>query len=215
MNNIEKQNLIIKKLLEDNWNIESVKYTGRCELIATKKYAKIAITTEECVCHGGRMWINDMHTNNYYEITHDEYDESKGITDSSSELKYIIENEMMDYVNRYSTFVYKLVKINEYGKNYDGTQKERVSYYSNMEALAEIVTDGESVKDIHAIDEVRHQYPNENVYCITKRIYKKSEYSWEQNRIWFKHIRYERKDENSEFNETDSYEMYVEIFNKQ
>ena len=32
MNNIEKQNLIIKKLLEDNWNIESVKYTGRCEL---------------------------------------------------------------------------------------------------------------------------------------------------------------------------------------
>ena len=101
---------------------------------------------------------------------------------------------MMDYVNRYSTFVYKLVKINEYGKNYDGTQKERVSYYSNMEALAERVTDGESVKDIHAIDEVRHQYPNENVYCITKRIYKKSEYSWEQNRIWFKHIRYERKD---------------------
>ena len=215
MNNIEKQNLIIKKLLEDNWNIESVKYTGRCELIATKKYAKIAITTEECVCHGGRMWINDMHTNNYYEITHDEYDESKGITNSSSELKYIIENEMMDYVNRYSTFVYKLVKINEYGKNYDGTQKESVSYYSNMEALAERVTDGESVKDIHAIDEVRHQYPNENIYCITKRIYKKSEYSWEQNRIWFKHIRYEKKDKNSEFNETDSYEMYVEIFNKQ
>ena len=33
------------------------------------------------------MWINDMHTNNYYEITHDEYDESKGITNSSSELK--------------------------------------------------------------------------------------------------------------------------------
>lgn len=215
MNNIEKQNLIIEKLLEDKWNIESVEYTGRCELIATKKYAKIAITTEECVCHGGRMWINDLHTNNYYEITHDTYDESKGITDSSSELRYIIENEMMDYVNRYSTFVYKLVKINEYGENYDGTKKETVSYYSSMEALAERVTEEETIKDIYCIDEVKHQYPNENIYCITKRIHKESQYSWEQNRIWFKRISFERKDKNSEFDETGSYEMYVEIFNKQ
>ena len=76
------------------------------------------------------------------------------------------------------------------------------------------IVNGEEVKDIHVIDEVKHQYPNENIYCITKRIYKDAEYSWEQNRIWFKQIRYERKDRYSEFNETDSYEMYVEIFNK-
>lgn len=214
MNNIEKQNLIINKLLEDNWKIESISYTGRCELIATKKFARISITTEECLCHGGRMWINDKHTNNYYEITHDEYDESLGITDSSSELKYIIENEMMDYVNRYSTFVYKLTKINEYGTNSDGTQKESVSYYSNMKSLAYCVTDGEDIEDIHIIDKVKHQYPNRNIYCITERIEKEAKYSWEQNRIWFKHTRFQRKDENSEFKEDSSYEMYVEIFNK-
>lgn len=210
----EKQNLIIDKLLKNGWKIISVEYIGRCPIVAKKMFAEIIITTEECMCHGGRMWINDKHTNNYYEISHDEYDESKGITDSSSELKFIIENEMMDYVNRYSTFVYKLVKINEYGTNYDGTQKEDVSYYSNMESLARRVTDGEDVKDIHIIDEVKHQYPNENIYCITKRIYKEEKYSWEQNRIWFKHIRYERKNANSEFIEKGSYEMYVEIFNK-
>ena len=214
MNNIEKQNLIMSKLLKDNWNIESVSYTGRCELIATKKYAKIAITTEECVCHGGRMWINDLHTNNYYEITHDTYDESKGITDSSSELRYIIENEMMDYVNRYSTFVYKLVKINEYGENYDGTENQKVSYYSSMENLAYGVCENKDIKDIYMIDDVEYQPPNENIYYITKKIQKESEYSWEQNRIWFKKTQYQRKDKNSNFKEERSFEMYVEIFNK-
>ena len=214
MNNIEKQNLIISKLLEDNWDIESVEYTGRCELIATKRYAKISITTEECLCHGGRMWINDNHTNNYYEISHYEYDESKGITDSSSELKYIIENEMMDYVNRYSTFVYKLTKINEYGKNSDGTEKQEVSYYSSMEDLAYEVCKNKDVKDIYIIDEVKYQPPSEDIYYITKKIQKESKYSWEQNRIWFKKTQYQRDDKNSDFKEERSFEMYVEIFNK-
>lgn len=214
MNNIEKQNLIINKLIEDNWKIESIDYTGRCELIATKKFARIGITTEECLCHGGRMWINDKHTNNHYEITHDEYDESLGITDSSSELKYIIENEMMDYVNRYSTFVYKLTKINEYGTNSDGTQNEKVYYFSNMENLAYMIAENKEVKDIHIIDKIKYQCPNPDIYYITEKIDKKAEYSWEQNRIWFKKTEYKRKDKNSEFEEKRSYEMYVEIFNK-
>lgn len=209
---IEKQNLIIKKLTDDNWFIESVDYTGRCQIIATKRYAEISITTEECLCHGGRMWIRDNHTNNYYEISHDEYDDKKGITDSSSELKYIIENEMMDYVNRYSTFVYKLTKINEYGKNYDGTQKEDVKYYSNMECLANAICENEDFKDIHMIDKVKYQCPNPDIYYITEKIDKESKYSWEKNRIWFKKTRFERKD--NEFCETNSFEMYVEIFNK-
>lgn len=214
MNNIEKQNLIISKLLEDNWDIKSVEYTGRCKLIATKRFAKISITTEECLCHGGRMWIDDEHTNNYYEISHDKYDESKGITDSSSELKYIIENEMMDYVNRYSTFVYKLTKINEYSKNSDGTENQRVSYYSSMEDLAYSVCENKDVKDINIIDEVKYQPPNEDIYYITKKIQKESKYSWEQNRIWFKKTEYQRDDKNSDFKEKRSFEMYVEIFNK-
>lgn len=214
MNNIEKQNLIIEKLIADNWQIESVEYTGRCLLKAKKKFAEIGITTEECMCHGGRLWINDLHTNQYYELTHDEYDESLGITDSTSELKYIIENEMMDYVNRYSTFVYKLTRINRFGTNYDGTKKEEVEYFSNMESLAYRITDEKDIKDIHIIDEIKHQPPNENIYYITKKIEKDAEYSWEKNRIWFEQTRYERKDKNREFEKTDSYEMYVEIFKK-
>ena len=214
MNNIEKQNLIMNKLINDGWEIKTVKYIGRCELVAKKKYAEISITTEECACHGGRMWISDKHTNNHYEISHDEYDESKGITDSSSELKYIIENEMMDYVNRYSTFVYKLTKINEYGKNSDGTENKKVSYYSSMESLAYAICENKDIKDIYMIDDVEYQPPNKNIHYITKSIKKESKYSWERNRVWFKKIKYERKNEYSEFEEKYSYEMYVEIFNK-
>lgn len=215
MDKIEKQKLIIEKLISDGWDIKSVDYTGRSPIAASKRFAEIMITTEECACHGGRMWINDLHTNNHYEISHAAYDESLGIVDSSTELKYIIENEMMDYVNRYSTIVYKLTKINEYGTNYDGTQSEKVEYFSNMEDLAYRILDGEeNIKDIYVIDEVKHQYPNEDIYNITKRIKKEAQYSWEESRIWFERTRYERKNKDSEFEKDRSFEMYVEIFNK-
>lgn len=207
--------LIVDKLIENDWEVVSVEYTGRNSVIANKKYAKIEITTEECMCHGGRMWISDKHTNNYYEISHDEYDETKGITDSSSELKYIIENEMMDYVNRYSTFVYKLVMINQYGKNSDGTIKENTEYFSDMKSLARRVTDGNDIiEDINTIDKVNTQYPNKDIYCITERINKQAKYSWQENRIWFKRTRFKNNNKKNQFEEDSNFEMYVEIFNK-
>jgi hypothetical protein len=211
---IEKQNLIISKLVEDGWQVTQVSYGGRSPITAKKKFAEIVITTEECWCHGGRLWITDAHTHNFYEISHPTYDEDLGITDSSSELKYIIENEMMDYVNRYSSVVYKLVKINEYGKQVNGADKEEVIYYGNMETLARRIAET-NISDIFAIEKEKYQCPNENVYYITERIYKEGKYSWEKERIWFKKTEFNRANKQEEFKEVRSFEMYVEIFNKQ
>lgn len=212
METLEKQNLIIKKLIENKWEVESVSMQGRCEIIATNKYAKISIATEECLCHGGRMWIGSKHTGNYFEISHPCYDESLGITDSSSELKYIIENEMMEYVNKLSKFIYKLVKINEYG-NKNGCDNEDVRYYADMGCLCRAITE-EEISNIFMIEEVKHQCPNKNIFYITKRICKEEKYSWEKGRLWFEQTKYSREDENSEFTIERTYEMYVDIFNK-
>ena len=211
---IDKQTKIMKKLTENGWKIISCSFEGRCEILASKRWETISITTEECLCHGGRMWINGQHSGSHFEISHPEYDESLGIVDSSTELDWIIENEMMEYVDKLSTFVYKLVKINEYGKN-NGVDNERISYYANMKSLCDAVTNGKEVDDLFLIDEIKHQYPNPNIYCITKRIYKEEKYSWQKGRIWFEQTRYEKKDRDKEFKPTGTYEMYVDIFNKQ
>lgn len=213
MDVIDKQTKIMKKLIENGWEVLSCSFEGRCEVVAKKRWEEISITTEECVCHGGRMWINDSHGTNHFEISHPEYDESLGIVDSSTELDWIIENEMMEYVNKLSTFVYKLVKINEYGKK-NGADNESITYYADMKSLCYAITDGEKIDDLFLIDKIKHQYPNENIYCVTKRIFKQEKYSWQKGRIWFEQTRYERKDKNSEFKPERTYEMYVDIFNK-
>ena len=213
MDVIDKQTKIMKKLIENGWEVLSCSFEGRCEVVAEKRWEEISITTEECVCHGGRLWINGSHSTNHFEISHPEYDESLGIVDSSTELDWIIENEMMEYVNKLSTFVYKLVKINEYGQK-NGADDERVSYYADMKSLCYAVTDDKKFDDLFLIDEIKHQYPNENIYCVTKRIFKQEKYSWQKGRIWFERTRYERKNKNGEFKPERTYEMYVDIFNK-
>ena len=213
MDTIDKQTKIMKKLTENGWKVISCSFTGRCKVVAQKRWEEISITTEECLCHGGRMWIDSNHSTNHFEISHPEYDESLGIVDSSTELDWIIENEMMEYVNKLSTFVYKLVKINEYGKK-NGADNESITYYADMKSLCHAITDGEKIDDLFLIDEIKHQYPNEDIYCVTKRIFKAEQYSWEKGRIWFEHTRYERKDKKSEFESKRTYEMYVDIFKK-
>ena len=147
MNTLEKQMMITQILTDNGWEVTDISMTGRCEIKANKRWSNISIYTEECMCHGGRMWINEKHTKTNYEISHPEYDESLGITDSSTELEWIIKNEMMEYVNKLSKMVYKLVKINEYGQS-TGHDKEDTTYFSSMESLAYRVTDGEDIKDI-------------------------------------------------------------------
>lgn len=144
MDVIDKQTKIMKKLTENGWEVLSCSFEGRCEVLAQKRWETISITTEECMCHGGRMWINGSHSTNHFEISHPEYDESLGIVDSSTELDWIIENEMMEYVNKLSTFVYKLVKINEYGKR-NGADNEDTSYFADMKSLCYRITEGEKL----------------------------------------------------------------------
>lgn len=210
---LEKQNKIINKLIENGWKIISCEFTGRCEITASKRWIRISITTEECSCHGGRMWINSEHANAYYEISHPTYDESLGIVDSSTELDWIIENEMMESIDKLSTFVYKLVKINEYG-NRNGADEKRTTYFADMKSLCWNICEGNVVDDLFLIDEVKYQCPNTNIYYITKRIHKEERYSWDRNRIWFEQTKYERKNKESEFKAERTYEMYVDIFDK-
>ncbi len=212
MDVIDKQTKIMKKLTENGWTVLSCSFAGRCEVVAKKRWEEISITTEECTCHGGRMWINGNHSTNHFEISHPEYDESLGIVDSSTELDWIIENEMMEYVNKLSTFVYKLIKINEYGKK-NGADNEDTSYFADMKSLCYRITEGAEIEDLFLIDEIKYQCPNPDIYYVTKRVFKEEKYSWEKGRVWFEQTRYE-KDKNSEFKPTKTYEMYVDIFKK-
>src|SRR5690554_1441411 len=207
----EKTQKIVKKLMENGWEVTSVEYQNRHAVYAEKKFAKVSISTEMCECHGGRMWINDNHTGNHFVIEHETYDESLGINDPSSELDYIIENEMMEIVNLFDTFVYKLTKINEYGKDTSGLDKETVKYFNSMKALTEYAFGEE--KDIFAIEKIKKTYPNPNVYDEIERVYKVAEHSWQRGRIWFVNRRYE-KDQNGFFQLKNEYEMYISIFEK-
>lgn len=211
---MDKQLKIIKKLEENGWKIISCSFEGRNQIVATKRWEEISITTEECLCHGGRMWIHGEHTNTDYEISHPTYDESLGIVDSSTELDWIIENEMMDYVNKLETVIYKLVKINEWGKT-NGVGQEKSTYYGNMESLCYAICEEDNIDDLFLIDEVKHQYPNPERYTITKHIYKETKYSWEKNRIWFERTEYRHKKNDAEPIVERQYEMYVDIFHKQ
>lgn len=215
MDEHETSSLIVDKLVNEDWSIDSINYANRITVCATKMFAKIEISTEECLCHGGRLWITNLYTNNYYEIAHERYDKSLGITDSSSELRYIIENEMMPKVREFDSFVYKLTKINEYGPNSDGTRSEKVTYYKNLLDLVRSITkDSSCTLDLFAINTYPITFLNKNYSAIVERIYKDAQYPWEQNRIWFKYKLFVRDKNTKEMEFEREYEMYVSIFEK-
>ena len=186
MTKIETNNLIINKLLSDGWDIESCYYWGRGPVVAHKNFAKVEISTEECLCHGGRLWITDLHTGNNYELAHATYCPSLSITDSSSELAYIIENEMIPKLREFSSFIYKVTVINEFGPNSDGTTNEKVRYYNNPSALVKAVTeDSNCIKDILALQTYTYRVPNGLIKYTTERIHKPSPYPHSDSELWF------------------------------
>lgn len=218
MNVIEKQQMIMEVLIKAGWTIEKVEYTGRCLITAKKNFAEIGITTEECSCHGGRIWVSDPHTNQYYEISHEEYDESVGITDADSELKWEIQNELKKYLDRYSKFVYKLVVINKYGQK-NGVDVEETTYFASMESVTRRLFDGseptEKITDYNMITEtVEGYHPNPNIKEVIIPITKEERYSWERNRTWFKIQYVKRKDSKSEWVVDHEYEAYIGVFRK-
>ena len=218
MNVIEKQQMIMEVLIKEGWTIEKVEYTGRCLITARKNFAEIGITTEECLCHGGRIWISDPHTNQYYEISHETHDESLGITDSDSELRWEIQNELQDYLNRYSKFVYKLVVINKYGRK-NGADVEETSYFASMESVTRRLFDGsepkEKITDYNMITErVEGYHQNPDIKEVIIPISKEERYSWECGRTWFKIQYTKRKDSKSEWIVDHEYEAYISVFRK-
>lgn len=218
MNVIEKQQMIMEVLIKEGWTIETVDYTGRCLIKARKNFAEIGITTEECSCHGGRIWVTDMHTDRSYEISHEEYDESVGITDADSELRWEIQNELKKYLDRYSKFVYKLVIINKYGQK-NGVDVEETTYFASMESVTNRLFDGskptEKITDYNMITETIEGYhPNPNVKEVIIPISKEERYSWERNRTWFKVQYVTRKDSKSEWKVDHEYEAYIGVFRK-
>lgn len=203
-------------LLENGWKILGVTY-GSCSAVkAEKNHARVSISFEVCLCHGGRMWIYEEHTDQTLTIEHATYDESLGITDGWSEIDYIVEHEMLDKINEFKGFIYKLTKINEYGKHSSGVNKEDVSYYADIKYLTKHILDGETtdIADYNQIEKEKINYPNRNIYATVERIFKQEEYSFNKDRVWFKHSRYERKDDKGEFKLDREFEMFVTMFNK-
>lgn len=225
MTDIETVNRIVNKLTENGWTILSTEYTGRRLIKARKNFSMIQITSEECVCHGGRMWITDEHCDAWTEISHGAYNKDLGITDSDSELKYIIDNEMIPALTDLSHMIYKVVTIR---KKSSGVTEEKATYYNSLElatlglfdnsrmAAADVFNDANNMQ---IGDEVTATFPNENMKDIFKRVAPPENAYRSEGRIYVKQIRFSRKDKKDEFTEDPSrYDYgtirYLEVFRK-
>lgn len=225
MNSVETVNRIINKLIENGWTILSADFTGRYQVKAKKKYSNVSITTEECLCHGGRMWISDEHCKVWKEISHASYDSSLGITDSDSELKYIIDNEMIPALAELGHMVYKVVKIK---KGQSGALSEESDYYNSLEGATSALfnysrTASESIgNDINKLDigeRVVATYPNECVKSEFERIEVPKDVYRAEGRIYVKQIEFSKENKKDEFKEDPSRYghgtiRYMEVFRK-
>lgn len=211
MNNYDKLQLICKKFIENGWEVLSTERTS-CKV--KKAFAILNVYFEECTCHGGRISISEEgHTESYYRIEHECYDESKGIVDSETELLWEIENELMEVVNKnFSHLTYKVCFINEYGQK-DGKDDERVRYVKDAEtALNCLISGGRKSYpdgDLYTLTELVVQCPNPVCRYKYKRIYKEVKYSWDRNKTWFE-IQYTDNDGKT----WRTYEAYVSVFEK-
>lgn len=226
MTSIETVNRIIEKLISDGWTIISTEYTGRNTVNAVKKYSKVSITTEECLCHGGRMWISDEHCNTYTEISHGEYDSSLGIVNSDTELKYIIDNEMLPALKELGHTIYKTVCIRQ---NSSGATEEKPTYHTALRYASAALFDhcnsliGTAVyEDANVLsigETIMGTYPNSLMGVKFERIPVPENTFRGENRIYIKQIPLSRKRVEDEFTEdTKSYNYgtirYLEVFKK-
>jgi hypothetical protein len=176
---------IIQKLLENGYSIKNIE--GNYITAYDKQNIEFGIGHERCMCHGGRLSISSEHCRFYKRFESDFYDETKGITDSDSELQYHIDNDLIPTIELIDKYIYKVVKKRPgYYKD-----KDEIEYFDTPTIIGRRLIDKEV--DIFSIDEQTITHPNENVIDKIENV------KFNDGRLEFDKFRYERKDKKDEF----------------
>ena len=148
----------------------------------------VEVSWEMCMCHGGRVWVSQKQTNIHIELSSPEYDTDKGIVDPETELAWRIENELVDTVKSFSSYVYVVVETGKYLDN-----EVNYHYFNSSEKASEYLF-GQKGYDVNVqYGTVTYQPPNPDM---------KTEYKYvndDNGRITFEATEYHRKCESDPF----------------
>ena len=154
----------------------------------------VEITWEMCMCHGGRLWLNQRQTNIGIELSSDEYDEDKGIVSPETELAWRIDNELVGAIDRFKCYVHVVDSIGEYG-NPDRKKRE---YFDSVDKAARRIFEEDGI-DLFSTESFTHQFPNENMRMRITHIGDEGESDSKARRIRFKCEKLERRDQSQPF----------------
>lgn len=166
---------------------------------------EVELRYEICSCHGGRIWLYQPGTNINIELSSTTYDESKGIVDPYSEIAYRIEYELIEAINSFKKYIYVVEVVGKYHRD-DSISRY---YFKSPQQASDFVLRNSTI-DLMTIDEnpVTVRFPNKNIkeeYVLEK---------FENNTVFLKVSRYDRKDENSEWNLDSTWTVRYYIFHK-
>lgn len=166
----------------------------------------VEISWEMCSCHGGRLWFNQDNTNIHIELSSDEYDEENGIDSPKTELAWRIDNELVDTVKRFESFVHVVDERGSYGN----PDREERRYFDSVEKAAKFIFEEDGHDLLSEYGEVLHQYPNRDIRMRIAYDGDKSEEYSKARRLRFICERLVRKDGEFEvdYSFTREYWMY-------
>ena len=148
----------------------------------------VEVYWEMCMCHGGRVWVSQERTNLHIELSSSEYDEEKGIVDPETELAWRIENELVDTVKSFSSYVYVVVETGKYQDD-----KVNYRYFNSSEKASEYLFEQKGYDVNVQYGTVTYQPPNPDI---------KTEYKYvddDNGKITFEATKYHRKCESDPF----------------
>ena len=166
---------------------------------------EVELRYEICSCHGGRIWLYQPGTNINIELSSTTYDESKGVVDPDSEIAYRIEYELIEAINSFKKYIYVVEVVGRYHRD-DSISRY---YFKSPQRASDFVLEDETI-DLMTIDEnpVTVRFPNTNIkeeYVLEK---------FENNTVFLKGSRYDRKDANSEWKLDSTWTVRYYIFHK-
>ncbi len=154
----------------------------------------VEITWEMCMCHGGRLWLNQEQTGISIELSSDEYDEDKGIVSPETELAWRIDNELVGTIDSFRRYVHVVDSMGEYG-NHDRKTRE---YFDSVDKAARRIFEEDGI-DLFSTESFTHQFPNENMRMRITHIGDEGESDSKARRIRFKCEKLERRDQSQPF----------------
>lgn len=163
----------------------------------------VRINWETCMCHGGRIWINQEETSIHIELSSDKYDQSKGIYDPDTELAWRVEHELVKAVKSLSKYVYVVTREGEFSEN-----KTTTRYFNSMESASRYMFNQDGIDVNSEYGTVTYQPPNPDI---------KYEYSYagdEHGRIKFNVTEYKRNSESDGFKEVKNWTTTYFVFRK-